>query len=454
MRTQTDVSGEWSHEHQQEPRGLRLVETPGQGAVDLRIPAEDPVLLGRAPGPRGIAVQDPRISSVHLTVYPGDDGALWFRDMGSKNGTFLNGQRGLSGPLAEGDVLRIGSTLLVVTRRGPADDDESPDHQLVGQSPSFREMCARARTAAKSDGAVLLLGETGTGKEGLAGLVHRASARRGPLITVNCAVLTTAMAGAALFGHERGAFTGADAARKGFFREARGGTLFLDEIGDLPLDVQAQLLRALEQHEITPVGASRPLKVDARVVAATNVDLAAAVAQGTFRADLFARLSGWVVRLPPLRERREDILRLARFFVGLTPARVPYTGPLFEPALAELLLLYDWQFNVRELRQTIERLSLQAAPPYAADRLPKRFADVALGVSRATERPRTAAATRTAPLTPDTRSTRRRQRPAREALIAALEAHGYNIAAVARAFDRDRKQVYRWIAHYGIDIDS
>ncbi|TNF32083.1 MAG: FHA domain-containing protein, partial [Deltaproteobacteria bacterium] len=244
MRTQTDVNGEWSRPETEDPRSVRIVETPAQGMIGVRIPVDDPILLGRDPGPKGLSLADPRVSGLHLTLYPGDGGAILFRDMGSKNGTFHNGRRALGGRLEEGDVLRLGSTLLVTTRRGPAVDYEAPAHGFVGHAPRFREACARAAEGARTSAPVLLLGETGSGKEGMARFVHAQSGRRGPFIAVNCATLHDHMATAALFGHERGAFTGAAVARRGHFREAEGGTLFLDEIGDLPLDIQPRLLRA------------------------------------------------------------------------------------------------------------------------------------------------------------------------------------------------------------------
>jgi len=452
MRTQTDVSGEWSRPDDEDPRGVRIVETPAQGAIDVRIPVDRPTLLGRDPGPKGLSLADPRVSSVHLTLYPGDEGEILFRDMGSKNGTFHNGRRALGGRLEEGDVLRLGSTLLVATRRGPAVDCELPERGFVGQAPRFREACARASEAARTRASVLLLGETGSGKEGMARFVHAQSGRSGPFIAVNCATLHDHMATAALFGHERGAFTGATVGRRGHFKEAEGGTLFLDEIGDMPLDIQPRLLRALEQREITPVGASRPTRVDVRVVAATNADLFARAAEGRFRDDLLARLNACPVELAPLRERKEDILRLARHFCGRDPERVPFGDSMFEADLAEVLLLYAWPFNARELRQVVEWLHLDGALPLPFDRLPRRIVDAAVpppppgGNPEELER-----ATRTAPLKV-AEARRRRVRPSREELHHALEAHGYNISAVARAFDRDRKQIYRWVDHYDLTL--
>ncbi|TNF27492.1 MAG: sigma-54-dependent Fis family transcriptional regulator, partial [Deltaproteobacteria bacterium] len=242
--------------------------------------------------------------------------------------------------------------------------------------------------------------------------------------------------------------------RRGHFREAEGGTLFLDEIGDLPLDIQPRLLRALEQQEITPVGAGRPIHVDVRVVAATNADLFARTAAGRFRGDLLARLNACPIELAPLRARREDILRLARHFSGRDPAEVPFGDPMFDADLAEVLLLYSWPFNARELRQVIDWLHLDGALPLPFDRLPRRIVDAAVpppppgGNPEELER-----ATRTAPLKV-AEAHRRRVRPSKEELEQALETHGYNISAVARAFDRDRKQIYRWVDHYEIPLPS
>jgi two-component system response regulator HydG len=222
---------------------------------------------------------------------------------------------------------------------------------IVAESAAFRAVLADAYRVARSDATVLLTGESGSGKEVGAGVRHRHSPRRdGPLVAVNCAALPEGLLGSELFGHEKGAFTGALASRPGRFREADAGTLFLDEIGDMPADLQPALLRAIETGRITPVGGTGERQVDIRLVAATHRDLRQAVRDGRFREDLYYRLNVIALDLPPLRERPEDVLALARMFLqrAETPKRL-------SPAAARTLTRYAWPGNVRELANAIER---------------------------------------------------------------------------------------------------
>jgi len=285
---------------------------------------------------------------------------------------------------------------------------------------------------------VLIHGETGVGKEGVARLVHRASKRKGPFIAVNCATLLGETATATLFGHEKGAFTGALEKRRGVFGEAEGGTVFLDEIGDLPLEVQPRLLRALEQREVTPLGSARPQKIDVQLAAATHADLAKFVALGRFRADLHARLSTWIIELPPLRQRRDDILKLARAFAGVTAQE-----PLFEASAAEALILYSFPYNVRELKQIVTKLVITSRPPYSQEALAMALSPTQTGID-------TSALEDTQPGTAP--RLRRGARPSRDELLSVLERCGWNVAAAARELERDRKQVYRWAAMHGIEL--
>ena len=223
---------------------------------------------------------------------------------------------------------------------------------IVGSSAAIRAVLDVLLLAAPTDATVLIEGETGTGKELVAQALHKLSRRaRGPLVAVNCAALPEALLESELFGHVKGAFTGATETRQGRFRQADGGTLFLDEIGEMPAPLQAKLLRALQEGEIQPVGADKPLKVDARVIAATNRELEKAVAAGKFRADLFYRLNVVPLPLPPLRERREDIAALAAHFLRGKNRR-------FSAEAMEALQRYDWPGNVRELQNLIERLAV------------------------------------------------------------------------------------------------
>ena len=229
--------------------------------------------------------------------------------------------------------------------------------QLVGQSSSFLDAVERASRAAPLDRPVLVVGERGTGKELVAERLHRLSARwDGPLVVMNCAALPEALIEAELFGHEAGAFTGATKARAGRFEEADGGTLFLDELATLSSGAQDRLLRAVEYGEVTRIGASRPVVVDVRIVAATNEHLPKMVEQGRFRADLLDRLSFEVVTLPPLRHRESDIPVLADHFARRMALELEWPRwPGFSGTAAAMLQAYDWPGNVRELRNVVER---------------------------------------------------------------------------------------------------
>ncbi len=239
-------------------------------------------------------------------------------------------------------------------KEGATDLSAATLEGIVAESASMRAVLTDAYRVAASDATVLLTGESGTGKEVVAGFIHRQSSRReGPLVAVNCAALPESLLPSELFGHERGAFTGAVSSRLGRFREADGGTLFLDEIGDMPLDLQPSLLRAIESGRITPVGGTGDQAVDIRLVAATHRDLAEAVADGRFRQDLYYRLNVIALELPPLRARPEDVLALAKMFLqhADTPKRL-------SPAASRALVRYSWPGNVRELANAMERASI------------------------------------------------------------------------------------------------
>ncbi len=226
---------------------------------------------------------------------------------------------------------------------------------IVAESPAMRAVIKDAYRVATSDANVLITGESGSGKEVIAHFIHRNSPRReGPMVAVNCAAIPPTLLASELFGHERGAFTGAVARRQGRFREAHGGTLFLDEVGDIPPDLQGALLRAIETGRITPVGSDREVEVDYRLLAATNRDLIHDVETGRFRRDLYYRLNVIAIEIPPLRERPEDILPLARLFLS----RSPYQGKRLSRAAAKALTAHKWPGNVRELANAMEHARL------------------------------------------------------------------------------------------------
>jgi transcriptional regulator with GAF, ATPase, and Fis domain len=229
----------------------------------------------------------------------------------------------------------------------------------IGVSPIMRNLFATLEPVAMSEATVLLEGETGAGKDVLARAIHASSSRaKGPFVVVDCGSIPSALVESELFGHEKGAFTGAQQARRGLFEEASSGTLFLDEVGELPLDMQPKLLRALEQREVRPVGGRTPRHVDVRVIAATNKRLAEAVRNKEFRQDLFYRLAVVRVNVPPLRDRSEDIVPLATSFLRAIKGD---PSVVVAPDLAKLLTSYAWPGNVRELRNVIERYALAGA---------------------------------------------------------------------------------------------
>ncbi|MGE5176633.1 MAG: sigma 54-interacting transcriptional regulator [Hyphomicrobiales bacterium] len=233
----------------------------------------------------------------------------------------------------------------------------SPDLSWIrGESPTMRRLAAQVETAAATDATVILLGESGTGKSLVARILHRMSPRRsGPFVEINCGAIPPGLIESELFGHARGAFTGAGRERAGLFEEAKGGTVLLDEVAELPPDMQVKLLSVLEQHRVRRVGENRDRAVDVRVIAATNSDLVSAVRQGRFREDLFYRLNVISLTVPPLRQRREDILPLARRFLAEFARETNRRMEGFTPTAEEALLAHDWPGNVRELRNVIER---------------------------------------------------------------------------------------------------
>ncbi|HTE50562.1 MAG TPA: sigma 54-interacting transcriptional regulator [Kofleriaceae bacterium] len=319
-----------------------------------------PVSVGAA-SECDLVLADPQVSRRHAELQLCPDG-IRVRDHESTNGTFWQGTRLTEAVVPLGAAVRVGGTML---RFLATDSPSVPPSErrrfggMVGQSLAMRELFAVLELAAPSEATVLIEGESGTGKELAARALHDHSARaRVPLVVVDCSAVSEALIDSHLFGHVRGAFTGAQGERKGAFVEASGGTVFLDEIGELPLAAQAKLLRALEAQTVQPVGSDRPVKVDTRVVAATHRDLPRMVEEKQFRFDLFYRLAVVHVAIPPLRERLEDLPELiANFYEG----RGIDPGPIAGDNLARLER-YAWPGNVRELRNALERAWTMAGP--------------------------------------------------------------------------------------------
>lgn len=400
----------------------------------------------------GFALAHATVSRRHAELrWDARTGCHTARDLGSRNGSALHGAPlgELPRVLDDNAVLRLGDVLAVYERaRGPAIDPGLVDRDAVpGEALAILAFRAALARAARDPSPVLLIGESGSGKERSAAEVHRLSGRRGPLVALNCAALSPQLVESQLFGHHRGAFTGATAAQPGLFRAAEGGTLWLDEIGELPLDAQPKLLRAIEAGEILPVGATAPIRVDVRVIAATNRVLADEVAAGRFRRDLYARLALWEVALPPIARRRVDILPwLARLAADWAAARglPPPEPPTLTPAAAAAILGARWPDNLRGLHRLVHALADRLERPIRREDLPTWLVDAAPAPAPAGPLP-AAEPTPAAqgPLKP---------RPSRDELLAALAAHAWNLTATARAYARDRKQISRWIAMYGIDV--
>src|SRR5207249_818306 len=235
-------------------------------------------------------------------------------------------------------------------------DRSSMSEEIVGTSPPLRTVLSHVSKVAPTDSTVLISGETGTGKELIARAIHKRSARSArPFVAVNCAAIPASLIASELFGHEKGAFTGALQRRQGRFELADGGTIFLDEVGELPAETQIMLLRVLQEREFERVGGTEPIRVNVRVIAATNRDLHAAVADGTFRADLFYRLNVFPLDVPALRERRSDVPLLVEYFIHRYAKRAGKRICGLTKETAQLLQSYDWPGNIRELQNVIER---------------------------------------------------------------------------------------------------
>lgn len=428
--------------------GLLLLFGAGRPA-SVCIPANHgAVELGRE-HPAFVAHPDPRVSRRHVQVRRERD--LWMvTDLGSRNGTLVDGE-----PLASRATtrltrtLRLGSSLLIpVEDLGPL---QRLGVRLAGgrvEGPRSLMVMLAASRAAQMGSTLHITGESGAGKEGVARVFHATGpTAKGPLCAVNCAAIPDGVAERLLFGARRGAYSGADADADGYFQAAHGGTLFLDEIAELPLSVQAKLLRTLETGEVLSLGASRPHKVQVRFCSATHRDLRAQVAAGKFREDLLYRIATPSIRVPPLRERPEEIPWLLE--MALEPAS---PGLPMHVSLVEACLLRPWPGNVRELLSEA-RDAAQAAALAAAARVEARhLAARAGGAITPGSEPAELAVLAAPPEQSRTTAPPRRPytRPSREDLERALNEHQWSIRATAKHFTCERKQIWRWIEMYSI----
>jgi DNA-binding NtrC family response regulator len=432
-------------------RMVRLRIRPPDGAPErVQELAQQAVRVGNRRG-NDVVLDDETVSRIHFEIAL-DEHGYRLRDLGSRNGTFVDGVRVRDVYLRPGAVIVAGRCeLRLEALDREAELPLSPLDRfgpLLGRSAAMREMFATLERVAPTDFTVLVEGETGTGKELVARALHQASRRSGgPLAVFDAAAAPAELLESQLFGHERGAFTGAIERRVGLVEEADGGTLFIDELGELPLGLQPKLLRAVESREICAVGSNSPRAVDVRVVAATHRDLAAAVNEGTFRDDLYYRLAVVRVIVPPLRERPEDVPLLVEHFVRsrlvARPDRAAAVLASLSAADVEALAAHPWPGNVRQLRNTVD-----AALALGGDELPVRF-EAALAGGRAPRAPEQNAAGRPDLALPFTEQ--------RDAVLAAFEEsyllgvvaqHGGNLSRAAAAAGLDRAYFKRLLRKY------
>ena len=431
----------------------------------------DAVVVGRAAQtPSAGPLRHDTVSRNHFEVrWDASAGMYVGRDLGSHNGSRIDGLplAKTTGGLHDQSVVQLGDVTLVFETSAAgalSTDGERVLDNLPGESFAMNGFRTHVSRAAADPSPVLLIGETGTGKEFAAVELHARSGRAGPLLTINCASLSAQIVDSQLFGHVRGAFTGANADAPGLFRAADGGTLFLDEIGEIPLELQAKLLRVLQQGEVQPVGATKVVKVDVRVIAATNRALDRAAEAGTFRRDLYARLSLWELQVPTLAQRRGDILgwidRLAQVWAqrraeAPTPGAKPQDSPagspdaaaprwIFDPEVTEALLLHRWNNNLREVDRLVHALSTSVG---GTERI--GLSDLPVWFDGPTDAsPRADRATGASALADP--STPKRAVPTREEFVAVFEQVGGSVRALAKHFERDRRQIYRWLESYGL----
>ena len=425
----------------------------------MRIALADVDELGFARGPRSLERQalrpggvrvtvrlpDPRMSSRHATLVR-ELGGFLLVDAGSTNGTLLNGAPITRARLADGDTFELGHNIFVYrsSLAAPPATRDLDAATLGAQPPGLRTMLPslaqrfeELARLSRSDVSIIIGGESGSGKELVARAIHQLSRRRGALVAVNCGALPATLVESELFGAKKGAYSGADVDRAGLVRAADGGTLFLDEIGDLPLAAQASLLRVLQEGEVQPLGAAQPVPVDVRVVAASHRDLPSLVAAGRFRADLLARLTGWTLTLPPLRERREDLGLIAGEILRRGTSEGERAPPLSWDA-ARALFAHSWPLNVRELDKL-----LSTARVLGGERIERAHL---VGL----DAPVVAAPSAKPPAAPDALDVA--DEALRAELVAALAEHRGNVAAVARAMGRAPVQIRRWLKRFAVDV--
>jgi DNA-binding NtrC family response regulator len=446
-------------------------------AVRLMLTGLDEVIIGRG-APRSwtrsgraleLRINDFEISRHHVRLARTADG--WeLIDLGSKNGTTINGVPSTRTVLVDGDVIELGAVMVMYrdASRGSRDATDLDISSMAALPAALRTVSLDVEhrvgalvKIAPSMVPVLIRGETGTGKELAARAIHDLSGRRGSFVAVNCGALPRTLVESELFGSKRGAFSGAQDDREGLVRRADGGTLFLDEIAELPEESQVALLRVLQEGEVRPLGAAQPIRVDVRVVAATHQDLEARIADGRFRQDLYGRLVGHIVMLPPLRARREDIGPLICTILDRITAKP--SGLTVQPKAARALFTYGYPLNIRELEQALRTAVVLAdGHEIRLEHLPE-----AIRTSRPSPpdlRPEDQALRDRLALSPALRSEDQALRdrlalsPEDQALCDRLSEllrdHHGNVAAVGRSFGKAPMQIRRWCRRFGIELEA
>jgi DNA-binding NtrC family response regulator len=423
---------------------LRVVEGPAQGRTWESKGATCSIGSHET---NDLAIDDGTVSRFHCAIEV-DDGAVRIKDTRSRNGTVVDGVQIIEALLRTGSRIRLGRTVLelsVGAETNPVPlSDRTQFGSLAGTSAAMRAAFAMLERAAARDVTVLLEGETGTGKSQAARSIHGQSARKTkPFLVVDCGAILGNLLESELFGHERGAFTGATERRIGAFEEASGGTVFLDEVGELPVDLQPKLLRALEAREIRRVGENRHRPIDVRVIAATNRDLRADVNTGRFRADLYFRLAVVTIAMPPLRKRPEDIPALVREILTSLQASDEEVAQLTTPEFLARCARAAWPGNVRELRNFLERcLVMRSALPVTGT----GTHDAGEGDSEG--------AFEGAPIDPNAPYAAARDRVLadfeKRYFEALLKKHDGKVARAAAAAGLDRRYLYRILRRHGI----
>jgi DNA-binding NtrC family response regulator len=439
-------------------RRCRVEVTSGPDAGLVRDVEAQVIRIGARRG-NDVQLTDSKVSGLHCEIRL-DDRGYRLRDLDSTNGTYVSSLRVNDVYIQPGAQIALGSTRLKFDPLGDSIEIELADTDrfgsMIGRSVKMRELFARLEKLAKSDATVLVTGETGAGKELVAEALHDDSPRaNGPFVVLDCGSIPPNLIESELFGHERGAFTGATTSYAGAFERAHGGTVFLDEIGELPLAMQPKLLRVLERKEVRRVGGNKTVEVDVRIVAATNRDLGVEVNRGRFREDLYYRLAVARVHVPPLRERKDDLPLLIEHILAITPGGE--TAQIAQETI-DLMMKHDWPGNVRELRNVIERAVLLAEAPESEEalrRAPPPSPPAESSITVTPSQTATAAdASMTVPVDVTIPFKQAKQNVIsefeRRYISRLLAQHDGNISAAARAAGIDRMSIHKMLHRLGI----